>query len=114
MPAQIVPLTTAPNQTMRVTLAINGTTLTLNLAINYNEVGQFWILSVFDTNLNPLVQSLPLVSGQWPAANLFSAFEYLQIGEIYVINQNGGAGDWPDKTNLGSQWLLLWTDNTDS
>lgn len=110
--AQIIPLTVAPNQTMRVTLAVNGQSLTLNLDLNYNEVGGFWILNIADSNNNPLLNSIPLMTGDWPAANILGAFEYLQIGSAFVINQDGATTDYPNSQNLASSYALLWDDNT--
>lgn len=114
MPSQIVPLTTLPNQTLSVTLAINGGTLTLLLTQSFNRVGGFWVLNISTAQNVPLVNSLPLITGDWPAGNILGPYEYLGIGEAFVINSNGAASDFPNDSNLGSGFVLLWTDNSNS
>lgn len=112
MSAQIIPLTNSPNQSLQVSLAINGGTLTLNLTFSYNEIAQFWAMGVFDSNYNPLVSAVPLLTGQWPGANVLAPYEHLKIGAAYVIAQNGAQSPWPTSSDLGSQFYLLWSDNT--
>ena len=110
----IIPLTTAPNQTMTVNLPINGGTLTLNLSIYYNENGlngNFWVMDIADQLGNPLVSSVPLVTGTWPAGNILAPWDYLRIGAATVLNLAGSATDIPDDSTLGSQYVLVWSPN---
>jgi hypothetical protein len=106
--AQIVPLTNAPIQSLTVTLSVDGAYLTLQFTVGFNEIAQYWVLMIDDQNGNPLVDSIPLITGVWPAANLLAQFAYLAIGSAYIINASGVAQDYPDSTNLGSDFLLLW------
>ncbi len=108
---QILKLTNAPNQSLRPTLTVNGETLTLNLRLYYNTQGGFWCMDVSDQNAVALVSSVPFITGEWPAANILAPFDYLKIGSAYVINQNGSASEWPNDTNLGTDFQLLWGDN---
>lgn len=114
MSAQLVPLTTSPNQSLTVSLLVNGRALTLNLSLSYNSVGQFWVLNIADQNNNPLVSSVPLITGYWPAGNILAPYEYLQIGQAFLINQNGASTDWPNDSDLGNGFVLLWDDNVGS
>jgi hypothetical protein len=111
MAAQLVPLTTAPNQSLTVGLNINSQIVTLQLRIYYNSFGGFWLMDIADKLGNPIVDSIPLLTGVWPGANILGAFASLQIGTAFVINLNGAASDWPDNTNLGSDFVLLWDSN---
>ena len=111
MPSQILPLSTAPNQSLAVALSINGQSVNLKLKISFNQQAGFWIMDIADTHGTPLVSSIPLVTGAWPAGNLLAPYTYLNIGSAFLINQNGVASDWPDSSNLGSDFLLLWSDN---
>ena len=111
MSAQILPVTSAPNQFMTVGLALNGGTVALSLQFSYNRVGGFWVMDVSDLQGNPLVTSIPLLTGDWPAANIMAPFDYLQIGAWYVINQSGAIMDWPDSNTLGAAFLVLVDDN---
>jgi hypothetical protein len=109
--AQIVPLTCDPNQSFAATLMVDGANITLNLALNYNEIAGYWVMSIADSRNNPLVASVPLLCGAYPAANLLAQQAYLKIGSCYVINATNDPGDHPDNTNLGSSFVLLWDDS---
>ena len=61
-----------------------------------------------------LIASVPLITGDWPASNIMSPVDYLQIGQWFVINQAAGNPDFPGSTNLGSQFVLLVDDNVGS
>lgn len=113
MSSQLVLLSSAPNQALRLALNVNGSALTLSLNQYYNRVGGFWMFDISNAQGVLLVGSVPLVTGDWPGANILAPYEYLQIGEAYVINQNGAASDIPNSTNL-AQFSLLWTDNVGS
>jgi hypothetical protein len=107
---QIIPLTNSPQQSLQVTLSIDGGTVTLNLIVSFNEVGGFWVMQIFDPAGGVILSDVPLVTGSWPAANVLSPFVYMSIGSAYVIN-NGGIGDWPGITGWGlGGFLLLWSD----
>jgi len=108
---QIVNLSNSPNQSLQVTLNVNGGSLTLNLQLRYNTAGGFWVLSIADRDGNALVSSVPLITGAWPAANILAPYHYLGIGSAVVINMSGGVPDWPDEQSLGNGFELLWDDN---
>ena len=109
---QIIPLTNAPNQSLRVTGEIDGSTLTLNLQVNFNEVGGFWVMQIYDQNGNILLSDVPLLTGYWPGANILAPYWWMGIGSLYVINNSGGAGDWPGQNGWGQGgYLLLWDDS---
>ncbi|HJX54078.1 MAG TPA: hypothetical protein VJ801_15025 [Polyangia bacterium] len=108
--SQIVDLTNAPNQRLRVALNVNGGSLTLNLRLYYNTQGGFWVLDISDQTDNLLVASVPLITGSWPAANILAPYAHLGIGSAFVINQSGAARDWPDDTGLGTDFVLIWDD----
>lgn len=112
MADQIIPLTTQPNQTFQVALNINNTTVRLTLTFRYNEMANYWVMTVTDTNNNVIVDSVPLLTGTWPAANILDAYQYLQIGSAYVINaSNAGVNDYPNASSLGVDFVLVWGDN---
>lgn len=111
MASQIIPLTNAPDQTLFALLNVDGGALTLQLRVRYSEIAGYWVLTISDNAGNMLVDSVPLVTGSYPAANLLQQHRYLQIGSAYVINASGVDQDSPDETNLGSDFLLLWDDS---
>ena len=115
MADQIVPLVAAPNQSLSTTVSVDGKSITLRLDINYNEVAGYWVMRVNDTLGNVLIDSVPLLTGEYPAANLLAQSAYLGIGSAYVLNvSNTSKMDYPDNTNLGTDFQLLWSDTPKS
>jgi hypothetical protein len=110
MADQIVPVTNAPNQVLTVPLSIDGTTITLKLRITYNEIAQYWVMGIADRLGNVLIDSIPLLTGVYPASNLLAQYRYLGIGSAFVINASGTPQDSPDKNTLGSDFVLVWGD----
>lgn len=110
MADQIVPLTINPNQSFQISLSINGGITRLTLSISYNPMANYWILKIQDVNGVVLLDSVPMICGVWPAANLLEQHQYLNIGSAYILNV-GDPNDYPNATDLGSTFLLLWGDN---
>lgn len=111
MAFQIINTTNAPNQTMLVSLNVNGATLKLNLTLRFNEMAQYWVLTIADADNNVLADSIPLLTGTWPAANILQQYQYLGIGSAYIINLGTGVADYPGINDLGTNFLLMWGDN---
>ena len=108
--AQIIPLDNSPNQTMQVTLSVNGDNLTLNLSFTYNDIAGYWMMGVADADNTVLIAEIPLLNADYPAANLLGQYAYMNIGSAYLID-NGASTENPDDTNLGTGWLLIWGNN---
>ena len=110
---QIVPLNSNPNQNFLANLTVNGKSLKLNLSVRFNEISQYWTMSISDSNNNVILASIPLLTGSWPSANLLGQYQYKNIGSCYLLNvTNGGSTlDYPNGQNLGINFLLLWGDN---
>lgn len=107
MSQQIIPLDNSPNQTFSVSVNVNGAAATFFLALRYNEISGYWALSISDSNQSLLLSGIPLVTG----VNLLRQYQYLGIGSLYVLNATGEASDSPDDTDLGTGFVLAWTDN---
>src|ERR1035437_4090631 len=86
MSLQQIPLTNSPNQTLTVQLNVDGVSLTLNLTVSYCRMAGYWIMSISDVNNNLLIDSIPMLCGRYPAANLLQQQVYLHIGSAYIIN----------------------------
>jgi hypothetical protein len=111
MAAQIIPLTTTPNQTFTVAVNIDGTLKSLMLTFRYNSIAGYWVMTIQDAgSLDYIVDSVPLVVGQYPTGNILGQYAYLNIGSAYIWNINNSADDSPDDTNLGTDFVLLWYD----
>ncbi len=107
-----IPLTSDPNQSLRVTIPVDGENLTLRLSLSYNDNAGYWTMSITDDLTDKvLVSSVPLYSGKYPAANLLGQYSYLRIGSAWVVKVNQDVkSDYPDDTNLGTDFLLVWGD----
>jgi len=109
--AQIIPLTNAPNQNIGVSLAVNNTVLRLQLNIYFSEMANYWIMDISDSQGNLLIADIPLLTGEWPAANMLAQYGYMNIGSAYIINLGQTSDDYPNSTELGNYFSLLWDDN---
>jgi len=108
---QIVQLDPSPGQTFKVTLNVNAAVMTLALALNYNVMAGYWMMTIFDSLGNLLLSNIPMLTGTWPAGNLLQPYGYLRIGSAFLINVSGDPGDYAGPSNLGSDYQLLWDDN---
>jgi hypothetical protein len=110
---QIVPLSSNPNQSFLANLTVDGAALKLNLSFRFNEIAQYWTMSVADVNNVTILASVPLLTGSWPAANILGQYRYKQIGSCYLLNVTNGGSDLDNPTgqNLGTDFILLWGDN---
>ena len=86
MSLQVIPLTNAPNQTLNVNLTVDGAALSLTLILRYSAMCGYWLMSIYTVTGVLLVDSIPLITGAWPAANLLEQQRYLGIGSWYIVN----------------------------
>ena len=110
MANQIVPLTSMPNQSLSVQLTVDGSPLTLNLTLNYSYVSGYWSMTVYSAQGVLLLDSVPMLTGIYPAANMLSQYAYLAIGSAYLLNVGSSDADYPGVNDLGSNFLLAWGD----
>jgi hypothetical protein len=108
---KIVPLTNAPNQSLTITLPINDINITLNLTVRYNLIANYWILTVADQAGAVMLDSLPLVSGGYPAADILGQYQYLGIGSAFVVNASSSDLDIPSDATFGVDHFLVWGDS---
>ena len=109
MALSIIPLTSAPNQTVSFRITIQNVNYHLKLFLRYLEVYQHWTMDVTDiTSGTMLLTNIPLVPGFGMAANILAQYEYLGIGEAYIASVSDTSTAYPDKENLGSQYVLVW------
>lgn len=112
MADQVIPLTSDPEQSFEVALSINGNTVRLQVTVYFNEMSGYWLMDISDSNSNPLLASIPLITGTWPAANILAQYQYLNIGSAYVINIGNNPNDYPTSSSLGNDFVLVWSDQT--
>ncbi len=111
MAFQVLPVDASPNQTFTSTLSIGGVNKRLSFGLSYNETGGYWVMRISDPASGAvLLDSLPLLPGEDPAANLLGQYAYLGIGSLYLVNQSNTPADRPDDKNLGTAFVLVWGD----
>lgn len=110
MSDQIIPLTSSPNQSFAVTLQVDGNALTLNLVIRWSEMAGYWVMTIKDAAGNLILDSIPLLTGWYPGANILAQYEYLKIGAAYILNEGISTSDYPGRNDLGTNFVLLWGD----
>ena len=110
MANQIVPLTSMPNQSLTTQLIVDGKSLTLNLVLSYSYMSGYWFMTVYSAQGTLLLDSLPMLTGVYPAANILAQYVYLVIGSAYLLNVGNSATDYPGANDLGSNFVLLWGD----
>lgn len=101
-----IPLTSKPDQNFQVTIPVDGNNITLRFRVRYNTQGNYWWMSISDKEGKVLIDALPLLGG----GNLLEPHSYLGIGSAYVINTGNNYMDYPDSTNLGTDFKLIWGD----
>jgi hypothetical protein len=107
---QIIPLTSDPNQTFNTSLNIDNSNITLTLTLKYNEMSGYWKMSIANTAGTLLLDSIPVITGLYPAANLLGQYSYLNIGSAYVVKTTSTTLDFPDSSTLGTDFVLAWSD----
>lgn len=111
MAYQKIPLTTAPNQKFTCTLQIDGQNKILSFFVAYNSAAGYWTMDITDAaNDTVLLSAIPLIPGDPPAENILEQYAYLRIGSAYMLSAGNSPDDHADDSNLGTEWLLLWSD----
>jgi hypothetical protein len=110
MSTQTIPLTSDPNQTFSTTLSVDDANITLTMTLKYNEIAGYWKMSITNSSGTLLLDSIPLITGVYPAANLLEQYSYLSIGSAYILKTTSTTLDYPDDSTLGTDFVLVWSD----
>ena len=97
----------AQNRPQTFTKFVNGRTI--KVAIQYNKLLDNWFLyfaELVNDRENVLVSGITLV----PGVNILQQFEYLNIGDSFIVYQNDPSVefDYPQATSLNSQFVYIW------
>jgi hypothetical protein len=106
---RVIPLTSDPNQTMDVSIPVDGKNLNLTLGVTYNGYGNYWCLTISKDGI-VLIDGLPLLCSSYPAGDLLGQYRYLGLGSAYLIKNGSVLDDAPNASNLGSSFQLVWGD----
>jgi hypothetical protein len=93
-----------PNQTWTVTIPGEKRNITFIITQSYNEMAGYWVLGIYDRTNTPIVLNIPLLRGH----DLLEQYQYLNLGELYLINIGDSALENPDDTNIAANFKLLW------
>ncbi|NHI49150.1 hypothetical protein FDE94_15150 [Clostridium botulinum] len=103
----VIPLEPNSNQEFTCELPIDGKKLKLFFFLRYNTESKCWEMNINDSNNNPLICSIPLVSG----LNILEQYSYLNIGSAYLVRLNNNLNtSRPNEFNLGKDFILVWSD----
>lgn len=108
-----IPLTTEPNQSFMASVPVDGINIELKFDVRYNTIANYWVMTITDALTDKiLIDSLPLLTGQYPAANILEQYSYLRIGSAVIVNTSTvDITDEPNDENLGGDYVLIWGDN---
>lgn len=104
-----IPINTAPGASYGFRISLKGNTINLDVRIilHYLDMYDFWTMDVYnDLTKEPLVLNVPLVMG----LNLLGQYEYLDVGEAYILNDKNSDLMHPDNVTLGNDFILVWGD----
>ncbi len=89
-------------QSQEFDVSLGGTTY--HLVLTWNPAAQCWNLDVEDSQQNPLVQGLQLITG----ADLLEQFAYLGIGGSFQVQSDFDVTEVPGYGALGSTGHLFF------
>lgn len=106
----VIPLDTTPDQILNISVEVENNNLALILHLRYNTEGEFWHMDVSDGNSGEMfISNMPLVTGEYPAANILRQFAHMGLGIAVVLPvTNQTAGDIPGLDDLGTDFVLIW------
>lgn len=105
-----IPLDPTLDQEFNVTVEVGEENVDLLLHLRYNTEGDFWRMDISDGNSQEmLICNVPMLTGEYPAADILEQFEYVGIGQAIVLKvSDAAAGDFPNIENLGTDYILVW------
>ena len=74
------------------------------ITVKWNNNCQSWVIDIADSNGNPILSGIPLVTG----VNLLGQFGYLNFGGQLVAQTENDPSAVPTFTNLGTQGNLYF------
>jgi hypothetical protein len=99
-----VPLKPTPQ---KFHISLGGIDYVFQTEWNAAASAQYWMLTISDTNENPLVYSIPLLTG----CDLLEQYDYLSIGgggKMLVQSDHSAPDNTPTFSNLGITSHLFW------
>ncbi|HWQ41895.1 MAG TPA: hypothetical protein VN456_07650 [Desulfosporosinus sp.] len=103
-----IPLTSAPSQSFKCTIPVDGKNITLKLNVRFNTAANYWVMSISDPKTEKyILDGIPLLTG----TDILGQYAYLGLGSASILNIGNNTMDSPDSTNLGTDFILVWSDS---
>lgn len=97
------------NTKTRISVPINGVSTYLYLTFVYNQIGEYWTMTISDSSQQELVSNHPLLTGHKGAQNILRQLGHLGIGSAYVVNLvDDPTTDYPDFDTWLKEFDLWW------
>jgi len=94
-----------PNQIMNVSVDIRGIATQLELDLRFNTIAGYWTINIRDVAKDKIViSSMPLIH----RTNLLEQYQYLELGDAYVIGISNKPLDSLNMDNLGKDFVFIW------
>lgn len=106
MAYSLIPITSKPNNTFSCKVPIEGKNLGLVFKTSFNEIAQYWTVSLSTTEGKELLSNVPLI----PSENILEQYAFLGIGSAYILPIEIVSDEYPNQANLGDVWKLVWGD----
>ena len=108
---RLIPLSSEPAQSFVATIPVDGQNKRLSVSLRYNGMGEYWWMTVTDPESGrTLLDSVPLLPGIYPAANLLRQYSTLGLGGMFIIPLSDDLPETPTGGNLEG-YCLVWGDS---
>lgn len=106
-----IPLTSDPDQTLQVTVPVDGRNLELKLRLRYKLRQQCWAMDITKAgDQSSCLVGLPLLPGIYPHNDILEQYRYMELGSAFCIQAQPTELQRPDDSTLGTAFYLLWGD----
>ena len=109
---KVIPLEPEPDQEFHVVVEVGGENVALLIRLRYNTEGRCWFMTITDPSDGVVqVDSIPLVTGEYPAADFMRQYNHLGLGSAIILPVSDvPPTEIPDLFNLGTEFVLCWGD----
>jgi hypothetical protein len=97
--AYVIPLI---NQNQEFDISLAG--VSYHLIVKWNSFSNAWILYIEDSQQNPIVGGIPMVTG----CDLLEQYGYLEIGGAMVVQSTNNPDLVPNYSSLGETGFLFF------
>lgn len=107
----ILPIVPSMNQSFVCTLPVGDKNITIDFTLIFNEPGGYWFMGIANHDTGKkLADAIPLLPGEYPAANLLAQHDYLNIGSAVIVSATNDYSI-PTFSSLGKEHFVMWSDN---